>query len=520
MPNQDISLNSYDPDAAKIQRQQRLAELLMQQSQEPLQPVSQGAPISPFSALAKMLKGYSARKMADTADAAYGDLQTKRRSDLADMLSKQYQIPETGHQVTAPGVDGGSLTPAQVSVTPPTLPGQTPQAAPPPSPAPSPPSGPPPVSPASIPDSPISNYAPARPTTPQEQLANSLSMMTSSNPMASQMGAPLYEQALQKQQAQQMLSGLDFSNVPQRLAPVIKSQIATGDAAGALKTYEDATKPLVAGGNVLAPTATGYTSAYEAPPSAIKEYEYAKQQGFKGSMMDYQHSKAAAVHITNPGAPADPSTIANWAANVHSGLASLRQVPQNIRGDVSNYLASEGGTNDSPEVASKYTRSSSLITAPYTKLSQYQLTSDAAPYIQRMAAAAQHPGSIGDADLLDSLIKLNTGGNAVTEAQANLITGSRSLSDTFSVMKNKLQNGGVLSDDQRKQVVALGKEIAGNYYKGFKPVYDAATKQLTDANIPKRYWTIPDINSFAAFSGFNNDGAPKPGAKPPTVSNW
>lgn len=491
MPNQSISLANYDPETAKIQRQQQLAQMLQEQSLAPPETNSYNgiqAPISPFSVLAKVLSAYASKKMADKSDTQYQDLQTKRRQEFADALSKQYQVPDKPAQ----GVTLPEIAPAQTQFGP--VGGQA----------------------ADPTQGAVANAQAPRPTTPDEQLTNATQMMSSGNPLVSEMAPDLYKTALQRQQAAQLLSGLDLSNVPQRVRPIIQAQITQGDTAGAMKTYGDATKPMSVGGNIVSPIATGYQTDFAAKPAAVQEYEYAKQNGFKGSLTDYQKSKAQATHITvNGGGSANPDTIANWAKNVHSGLATIQQVPLAIRNDVSNFLGQEVNGGDSPIVAQRQTLASSRITAPYTKMSQYQLAADAQPYIQRMAAAAKHPGSIGDADLLDSLIKLNTGGNAITEAQASLVTGGRSISDTLSVMGNKLKTGGVLSNDQRQQILAMGKEIASNYQKGFGPVYAKATKQLEDAHIPKQYWTIPDINSFAEMSGFGGGASGAGGKGPP-----
>lgn len=294
MANQDISLTNYDPDAAKIQRQQRLAQMLQEQSQQDIPIQSYNgiqAPISPFSLIAKALQAYQGKKLADQSDTQYGDLQTKRRKDFADMLSKQYQVPGSNGTVTNQPDTQNDVN----SITAPTISGVTED----------------------------------RPTTPQEQMANSLSMMGSNNPMAANMAPQLYEDAQKKQQAAQLLSGLDLSKVPTAMAPVIRSQIQAGDIPGATKTYEAAVKPQVVGGNLLTPNATGYDTAYAAKPAAVQEYEYAKTQGFKGSLTDYEHTKAAATHITvqQGGAPQTADQRASTAAMAATGMPLAQVVP-------------------------------------------------------------------------------------------------------------------------------------------------------------------------------------------------
>lgn len=325
MPNQDINLTSFDPDMLKVQRARKLAEMLQQQSQQDI-PINSyngiQAPISPFSSLAKILGTYVGYKANEKADSDYKDLQTKRRTDLADMLSKQYQVPgQTAQGVNAPNMP--AVTPDTASVP---MPQISPEGA-----ISSTPAAPPQMGAQSYDPTQgaISNPTAARPTTPQEQLANSLSMMTSSNPMAAQMGQPLYEQALQKQQASQLLSSLDLSSVPERERPIISAQIKQGDVAGALKTYGDATKPQVVGGALVAPQAGGgYKTLVEPTDGSIKEYQFAQQQGFKGSLADWQKTKAQNTHITvDAGAHGwqvvnDPGTGLPYRYNPNTGQST------------------------------------------------------------------------------------------------------------------------------------------------------------------------------------------------------
>ncbi len=152
------------------------------------------------------------------------------------------------------------------------------------------------------------------------------------------------------------------------------------------------------------------------------------------------------------------------------------------------------------------TLAASRITQPFTNMSAYKLTADGKPYLERIDAAMKTPGSVSDQDLLDSLTKLNTGGNAVTDAQVSLITHGKSFADTAATFANKFKNGGVLSPDQRQQIHDIAYQIYENYKKGYQPIYDQAAKQLTQAGIPKQFWTIPDLNQL---NGPQGGGTPK-----------
>lgn len=110
----------------------------------------------------------------EQGDTAYADLQTKRTKELADMLSKQYQVPGQAAQ----GIKQTDIAPIQTDIGGQklTLPG--------------------------IQADPnlgaISNATQARPTTPEEQLANAIRMQGSTNPMAANMGFDLAQGVQQR----------------------------------------------------------------------------------------------------------------------------------------------------------------------------------------------------------------------------------------------------------------------------------------------------------------------------------
>ncbi len=120
MPNPYISLTDLDPDAAKIQRQQRMADLLQQQLSEPIPINSSGgvqAPISPFAVLAKALQGYNARKYQEQADKGAADYRDK---DSAAAQALIRQLTQGPNQAGAPDV---ASVATQLDPTAPRLPG-------------------------------------------------------------------------------------------------------------------------------------------------------------------------------------------------------------------------------------------------------------------------------------------------------------------------------------------------------------------------------------------------------------
>lgn len=194
--------------------------------------------------------------------------------------------------------------------------------------------------------------------------------------------------------------------------------------------------------------------------------------------------------------------IDDWTQAVLGGNSTMVQVPASIRTQVAHALntvdESGNGGSYSPLASSRYTVASNRIVNNFTQLPQYQLTAGGLPYLQRIDAAIKTPGSVSDQDLLDSLTKLNTAGNAITDAQVKIITDGKSFADTIGTFGNKFKNGGVLSENQRNQIQTIAKAIFKNYQKGYQPVYDQVSAQLKAAGIPKQFWTIPDLNTLSS----------------------
>ncbi len=201
-----------------------------------------------------------------------------------------------------------------------------------------------------------------------------------------------------------------------------------------------------------------------------------------------------------------------WVNNIKSGNANLNNVPMGLRSTVSTRLSNQPVQAYTPLAGQRFTLESSRITHPYTNMAAYKLTADGLPYLQRIDAAMKTPGSVSDQDMLDSLTKLNTGGNAVTDAQVKLITDGKSYSDWAGTIGNKFKNGGVLSDNQRQQIKEIANHIYENYKKGYQPVYEEAVGKLKAAGVPEAFWTIPDLNKLNAGQEIGNIA--HPGSKP------
>lgn len=120
MPNPYISLDGYDPDVAKIQRQQRLADMLQQQAAQDI-PINtyngQQAPISPFAGLAKMLQAYGAVRGQRKAEE---EMQAYRDKDISSAAALARQLTQGTNQVGTPSMPAQTTT---IDATMPQLPG-------------------------------------------------------------------------------------------------------------------------------------------------------------------------------------------------------------------------------------------------------------------------------------------------------------------------------------------------------------------------------------------------------------
>ena len=87
-----LSLTNFDPQIADLQRQQQLAQMLAQQTQDPLQSVgSYGgvpAPISPLQGLAKLLQTYAVINKGKQLAKEQADITSGQRQEALDAIAK------------------------------------------------------------------------------------------------------------------------------------------------------------------------------------------------------------------------------------------------------------------------------------------------------------------------------------------------------------------------------------------------------------------------------------------------
>jgi hypothetical protein len=108
MPDINLAPTNYDLEA--IQKRRRMAELLMQQAQQPLEmPQTPGVRISPVSGLAKLLQTYTANEKLKKAETEEKQYQSDYLSDLGFLMRNAGKttpateaIPEKTETITTP----------------------------------------------------------------------------------------------------------------------------------------------------------------------------------------------------------------------------------------------------------------------------------------------------------------------------------------------------------------------------------------------------------------------------------
>lgn len=489
-----ISLTDPQSQQMELQRRQRLAEMLAQQANEPVQVNAYKgiqAPIGAPAMMAKILQQGLAGWEQGAADKKSDDMQVQNQKAMASILGQW--TPESTNS-TLPS-DAGNIpqdgsAPAQNATT--TTPGH------------------------------FSGGAMGDVDARVGQLAQALPNGQGLNLLVqSLMGK---KTALTPEEIQQRhlrpggsyekdISGnVDVLQQPDTLSP---DRIAQNDA----QEMKGAFSPIPAGdpayqgfrpGTILSRDRFGNVKELQKSDVKSKEAE-AQEIRIDNNKASAAARASMAAYGINPNDPGSNPVVQSYVKNIRNGAATLQNVPQGLRGAVSVAMAGDDKTQYTPTAASRFSIAASRITSAYKDMSGYKLTADAVPYLARIDAASKVPGSVSDQDLLDSLTKLNTGGNAVTDAQVALITNGKSFSDWASTLSNRFKNGGVLSNDQRKEIRDIAGNIYQNYRKTYQPIYEKAAKQLEDSGIPKAFWTIPDLNAIGDEQ-MQGIGLPNPSA--------
>lgn len=445
----------YDLQLAQFQRQQKMADALRQEASEPI-PVQTGggqpAPISWVSVLAKALQGAGASAKEGRVDSQLKQLGAQD-TDSAQALIRQ--LTQGTNQVGAPSMPS---MPTQISATTPQLPGAP---------------------------------APAQQAPANVQLPGTAGGQMQSAPpsMQDQLAAVL---AARGGPQTQMIQQAMLPQIMGRQNMDYQHQLNRDD-----KQWENTLPMSTAAQQQI--TAQGQQAQQNSrftnqlPETAYQQAQIGIERGKLGEERRYHD-----LMMGNGLGGDDPAVKAGFAAVTSGAVPGVQSLPKRLQIPVMELMNNSPTAVYAPIAARRFGMASNSIVGPLMKLPQYELTANGLPYIQRIQAALTKPGSVSDQELLDSFTKLSTSGNAITDAQVRIITDGKSLSDWASTVGQKLQSGGVLSNDQRKQINEIANRTYAKYREGYQPLYDEATSKLTAAGIPKPFWTIPDLNKLNA----------------------
>lgn len=180
--------------------------------------------------------------------------------------------------------------------------------------------------------------------------------------------------------------------------------------------------------------------------------------------------------------------------------ASLPSPTDTQYNQIKSTIAAAGPFSGSPRVTGQWTTATNKELSAFKGLGTYQVLSTVAPYMANIRAAQTNPGSISDLELLDSYVRLSKGGTGqVTGDQVDIALRGASIGDKASILEQKLQNGGVLSTNQRQQLITLASNVYNENSNDYKKLYVQATQGLQAQGIPVQFWrSLPDLNTLLA----------------------
>jgi hypothetical protein len=113
----DINLSPYTIEQQGIDRRRKMAELLQQQAQQPMEmPTTPGVSISPFAGLAKLLQGYVAGQSANKIDREQKALGEKYQTERTNQFQDLARLLSAPAQAAQPAVEP-KLTEGQSTIT-------------------------------------------------------------------------------------------------------------------------------------------------------------------------------------------------------------------------------------------------------------------------------------------------------------------------------------------------------------------------------------------------------------------
>lgn len=211
---------------------------------------------------------------------------------------------------------------------------------------------------------------------------------------------------------------------------------------------------------------------------------------------------------TNTAAHVDPGTnnivapgIGYYMQQSNGSYVLKAALPSGLDSQYSNIkqtIANTAPESLSPTVTRKWSLTANAATSAFKDTGTYKVISNIAPYLANIRAASENPGSVGDLELLDSYVRASKGGaGQVTGDQVDIVLRGSSIGDKASVMEQKLQKGGVLSPQQRTDLIKLSSSVYQENSSDYKKIYVQAIQNMQKQGVPVQFWgNLPDLTSL------------------------
>ena len=384
----------YGAEEAEIERRRRMAEMLQGQAAQPLDAGRQvggwAIPISPWEGAAKLAQGASAgyqdKRSIEMAKALRDRQQGDRSADMQTLSTMLRGSPATSEQIVDEQANGGMGAPATIN-------------------------------------------APARPGGVDPGMLGQLR-----SPWGQGVGDQLLLEQMKPKDPNAMIGKIN----PKDYTPESFAQFMQTQNPALLRPVQD--YATVGGSLVPKPTGAipqgGIVPVYTAPPkppsvpSAIQEYQFAKEQGFKGTFEEYQKSlrKAGATNLTvdNRAESAYGQKVAGGAAERDEAqINAARSAAENLHklDSVINHLkTSKAITGMGSDVLKNIERAKVLFTQSEaagkrvsdTELLDSMLGSDVFPMIAALGIGARGMDTPAEREFLRSVMTGTTAMNKDT----------------------------------------------------------------------------------------------------------
>jgi hypothetical protein len=548
MAAQYVNLTPYDAQLAAIQRQQKYAELLAQQGAEPIDVQSVNGiptPISPFQGLAKVFQQGMGGYLEGKATKDQAALEASDNAALIDALknrSTTADVSTEGTKATLPGTtsNGVSTGPYSLDLAPVTVSGYQ-------------------RSPSELASYDLNKAGSSAMSKPNRDMflksytadqadVDALKKVTPqvNSMLADPKTDPAVKQILTDALAagdtariNKMLGTIDVNAVPK--APTAQELSDNRDFAAAKLLKPGLTRQqwnadnagLVAaaqgqGGLVSKEALARFTNNLPARPTASDTAHtadvtawLAKPENKGKNSTDYDiwlsgqktgagaAATLAATDAFTAGIKTDNPIVVNAANSLASGVTkNITAVSGPYRSAVQERMNNAGVDAWPPALRGQIIRNAAALIKPYTSLPSYQSMAGSLTTIARMNAAMKKGNTVASSlELVDAAVGLAKGGTnsarTVTEAQVSFITSGQSPAQWFSQLRQQVLGGAKLSDEQRQQIYTVAKSTAGEYKKTYGDIYGQITDKLTENNIPKAFWPLPDLDKLASPVGKN-----------------